>query len=252
MAEDGADRKVSGTQAMNVPERADAAAGAPEKPAVSPTVIEAADADATAKKDSPPWVLPGRTQPGEPPLMDVLAAQPPRGFAAPAQPQNVPVVAPPPVPPMVPRYPPPMAPAPRRGGGGNLGLVIGGLVGLAMLIGVVVIVIAFRPSPDEPITPLGDFGSGSQPTEVKPVVPTDTVTAAPPPYEPEPAPAPKPVATSKPKPKPTTTAQPTATTQPTSQPTAQPTATNTDQPLPPPPPPATTSKPKLKLPPRPQ
>jgi hypothetical protein len=247
MAEDGADRKVSGTQAMNTPERAESAAGESGKPAVSPTVIDAGDQE--RPNEAPPWAAPGRTQPGEPPLIDVAAAQPPRGFAAPAQPQNVPVVAPPPIAPMVPRYPPAMAPAPRRGGS-NLGLIIGGLVGLAMVIGVIAVVIAFRPAREEPTTPLGDFGSTSQPTEVKPEVPVAETTSEP---APEPAlpPPPKPVVTSKPKPKPTTTAQPTATTQPTSQPTSQPTAqpTSTEQPLPPPPPPNTT-RPRLKLPPK--
>ena len=235
-----------GTQEMKADEAGPSADDAGAKPKVSPTVIDADDG-ATKKDEAPPWAAAGKTQPGEPPLMDIAPAQP--HFAPPPQPQNVPIVAPPPVAPMVPRYPPAMAPPPRRGGS-NMGLVIGLLLGVATVIGVIALIVVFRPEQDEaPPQQLG--GPMAAPMEVKPEVPTEeTVAEAPVPVPaPEPEPAPKPAYTaSKPKPKPTATAQPTA------QPTSQPTATET-QPLPPPPPPNTGGgqtgggkKPRLKIP----
>ncbi len=246
----GGDGSAPGTQEMT----AVSAGNDPAPPAakVSATVID--EAEPARKDEAAPWAAAGKTQPGEPPIMDVA----PAAFPAPPPQPAAPIMAPQPRPmpgPPVPMYAPPPPPMRRGGGGGgSLGLIIGGLLGVGAVIGIIALFVMFKPSSDEPVTPLEPISGGGTPVEVKPEIATPETTVETPMPEPDPEPAPPPVQP-KPKPKPATTTAPT--TQPTQTvPTTQPTPTNT---LPPPPPPNTGSGtggtgggPKLKLPKRPR
>jgi hypothetical protein len=225
-------------EASAAPADANAAPAAPAAaPKVAPTMVDEPVPAAPVTAEDAPWAKPGKTQPGEPPIFDVISPAPP--MVAPAAFPPV-MAAPQPIAPAPIFYPAP-APMPASGGS-NLGLIMGGLIGgLAVVGGIIALVVVMRGGKtDEPVNPIPITTSGGT-TEVKPDMPAGAADTpeTPPPVSPDPvAPVPaktaSPANTVKPTPKPTATNPPLP-------PPPQPTQPATNPTLPPPPPPAPTS-----------
>jgi len=202
------------TERLKAAEPAGADARAPRAP-VSPTVVD----DPLPAESSPvePWAAQGRTQPGEPPLMEDLAPppNPPRGAPAYYQP--------------APAYRGPL-PATARPGMSREVIWIAVLLGGPLLIAAAVaaVAVAYRTISDS--RPLPTETSPPPATTVAPQIVAPTV------QQPRPvvSPPPKTTATSAVKPKPKASAQPKATVEPkaTAEPqaTAEPEATGESEP----------------------
>jgi hypothetical protein len=173
-------------------------AATPRPTPVPPTVVddrsERAD-PATLHDASPSWDRPGKTQPGEPPIMEPMLVSPPAPLAPPAPfaplpGQHMPMRnLTPPINAAPALYIAPSAHYPRRPSAGPSGLllIVGGLIGLVLLLGLAAGIFIWFQTEAEPEAPAPVASAPA--VEVKPEVATPVApVVAPPAAREEPAP----------------------------------------------------------------